>query len=147
MVIFYSVFSQNQLRSVSPVIQVKAAQLAQAYLEEIGLKRFDELSPVGNGLRCDAPSQTPCSGTLASEGGEDRTTYDDIDDFNGLSESPPRDALNVARSGFNGFSVAVNVTYAGGDLGFPARSLKKVELTVTTSGGDQFVFSQYKGNF
>ena len=55
MVIFYNVFSQSQVNSVSPIMQVKALELGQAYLEEISLKRFDENSPAGNHLRCNSP--------------------------------------------------------------------------------------------
>ena len=47
MIIFYSIFAPNQKNSVSSVIQTKAAELGQAYLEEITLKRFDENSPAG----------------------------------------------------------------------------------------------------
>ncbi len=145
-VLFYSYMSQQQLRSVSPVIQVKAAQLAQAYLEEISLKRFDENSPAGNAQRCNSPAAPACSGALGAEG-ESRAFYDDIDDYNGLADSPPRDALDNVRTGFTGFSVSASVTYAGGDFGFAAQDIKRVELTVTTPEGSPFVFSQYKGNF
>ncbi|TQV71985.1 prepilin-type N-terminal cleavage/methylation domain-containing protein [Aliikangiella marina] len=145
-VLFYSYMSQQQLRSVSPVIQVKAAQLAQAYLEEISLKRYDENSPAGNAQRCNSPAAAACSAALGNEG-ETRALFDDIDDFNGLNESPPRDALDNIRSGFTGFSVSATVTYAGGDFGLAAQDMKRVELTVTTPEGTPFVFSQYKGNF
>ena len=145
-VLFYSYMSQQQLRSASPVIQVKAAQLAQAYLEEISLKRFDENSPAGNAQRCNSPSAPACSGALGADG-ETRALFDDIDDYNGLNDSPPRDALDNVRTGFTGFSVTTSVTYAGGDFGFAAQDMKRIELTVTTPEGSSFVFSQYKGNF
>ena len=48
MTIFFTVFSQNQVKSVSPVMQIKALELGQAYLEEISLKRYDENSPADN---------------------------------------------------------------------------------------------------
>jgi len=145
-VMFAGIYTSTQVRSVSPVMQVKAAELAQAYLEEISLKRFDEQSPVGNQFRCDEDPAIACSGTLINEG-ESRALFDDVDDYNGLNESPPRDALNNIRNGFNGFEVNVSVNYAGGDQGFSARDLKRIEVAVTSPEGDLFVFSVYKGNF
>lgn len=145
-VLFYAYMSQQQLRSVSPVTQVKAAQLAQAYLEEISLKRFDENSPAGNGQPCNSPSAALCSAALGSDG-ETRALFDDVDDYNGLADAPPRDALDNVRSGFTGYSVSATVSYAGGDFGFAAQDMKRIELTVTTPQGAAFVFSQYKGNF
>ncbi|MGX5172400.1 hypothetical protein ACUR5C_00065 [Aliikangiella sp. IMCC44653] len=146
MVLFYTVFSQSQARSVTPVMQIKAAQLAQAYLEEISLRRFDENSPAGNGQRCNSPGQPSCSATLGSDG-ETRDQFDDIDDYNGLSDSPPRDALNNPRSGFNNYQTSVNVSYAGGDFGLAAQDLKKIEISITTPTGQSFVFSDYRSNF
>ena len=146
MSVFYTVFAGSQLRSVTPVVQVKAAQLAQAYLEEISLKKYDETSPAGNGLRCNAPAGPVCSAGLGPDG-EGRVLFDDIDDYHLLNDNPPRDALDNIRTGFNNYSVDVTVEYAGGDFGLAAQDMKRVELSVTTPEGDSFVFSQYKGNF
>lgn len=149
MVIFYTVFGKNQVRSVSTVMQVKAAELGQAYLEEVSLKRFDELSPVGNAIPCQEGSCTPAGnfGDLAE--GETRLTFDDVDDYHDLSDSPPVDATNSVRNGYTNFTVSVQVEYAGVEFGLPSQSLKKITVTVTppTSEGGQFVFSQYRGNF
>lgn len=146
MVIFFTVFSQNQKNSATPVMQVKAAQLAQAYMEEISLKRFDENSPSGNNLRCGETSAPACSVALGPES-ESRNQFDDIDDYNGLSDFPPVDALNNVRAGFDNFGVTVNVAYAGTDFGLPNQNLKRITVTVTVSNNDTFVFTQYKGNF
>ncbi len=149
MVIFYTVFSQNQVKSVSTIMQAKAAELGQAYLEEIGFKGYDENSPAGNAVRCNSGAPAlPCSATLTSDG-ETRILYDDVDDYNGLIDSPPRDALDQVRTGFNGFSVSVIVSYAGTDFGFAQQDLKKIVVTVSppASEGGQFVFTHYRGNF
>lgn len=148
LVIFYSIFAPNQRASVSPVMQVKAAELGQAYLEEISLKRYDENSPAGNALRCNAATAPVCSATLGPNS-ETRIQFDDIDDYHGLNEMPPRDAFGTIRSGFSGFRVQVAVTYAGADFSLATQDLKKIVVTVTLpqAVGGQFVFSQYKGNF
>lgn len=144
---FAGIYTSTQVKSVSPIMQVKAAELAQAYLEEISLKRFDEQSPIGNRFRCDENPAISCSNTLASESGETRARFDDVDDYNNLNESPPRDALGNIRNGFNSFSASVTVSYAGADQGFSARDLKRIEVTITSAEDDLFVFSMYKGNF
>ncbi|MET1255696.1 type IV pilus modification PilV family protein [Aliikangiella maris] len=146
MVIFYAIYAQSQLRSVSPVIQVKAAQLAQAYLEEISLKKFDHFSPAGNASPCNSPSAPSCSSSLGNEG-ESRAQFNDIDDYEGLNESPPRDALGNIRAGFNGFAVSISVSYAGNDFGLSVQDIKRIQLTVTSPEKDQYVFADYKGNF
>ncbi|MCW8875623.1 MAG: prepilin-type N-terminal cleavage/methylation domain-containing protein [Kangiellaceae bacterium] len=148
LLVFLTLFSSIQSSSTEPVFQVKAAELGQAYLEEIGLKRFDEQSPAGNGLRCNDPAwPTTCSLVLDSEGGEVRATFDDIDDYNGLIDSPPQDAFGNARSGFTSFSVNIVVAYSGADFGFPNQDLKRITVTVTTPDSTSYQFSQYKGNF
>jgi MSHA pilin protein MshD len=149
MVIFYTVFGQTQVKSVSPIIQVKAAELGQAYLEEISLKRFDELSPIGNATPCTQGNCTPTGNFGGLSEGETRVSFDDVDDYHNLLDSPPVDATNNVRSGFSGFSVAVQVAYSGADFGLPSQSLKTITVTVTppSSEGGSFVFSQYRGNF
>ena len=147
LVMFAGIYTSIQSNSVSPVLQVKAAELAQAYLEEISLKRFDENSPIGNQFRCDQATQPVCSNTLINEEGGTRALFDDVDDYNGLNESPPRDALGNIRNGFDNYSVNVSVSYAGADQGFTVRDLKRIEVTVSSPDNSQFVFSLYKGNF
>jgi MSHA pilin protein MshD len=147
MVIFYTVFAPNQQRSVSPVIQVKAAELGQAYLEEISLKRFDESSPIGNALRCNDTPSLLCGAIATEEGAANRSLFDDVDDYNGLSDSPAQDALGNNRVGFNNFTVNVSVSYAGTDFGLSLQDLKLIQVTVISPQGNNFIFSQYRGNY
>jgi type II secretory pathway pseudopilin PulG len=87
---------------------LKAAQLAQELMEEIKLRRWDEHSgrigyPATNG-----------STTLGVDSGETagvKRTFDDIDDFNGYSESPPKDPMGNPLTGFGGYSRSVTVQY------------------------------------
>lgn len=70
----------------------RAVQLAQDLMEEIKQKKWDENEPAGGG-------QTPTGsysviGTDLGETAGDKTTYDDIDDYNGLVENPPKDIAN-----------------------------------------------------
>jgi MSHA pilin protein MshD len=148
MVIFYSIFAPNQQGSVSPVVQVKAAELGQAYLEEISLKRFDENSPIGNALRCNGDPSLLCGAIGAEEGITNRALFDDVDDYNGLSDNPPQDTLGNNRAGFNSYTVNVSVSYAGTDFaGLALQDLKLIQVTVITPQGNSMIFSQYRGNF
>lgn len=147
MLVLLNIFFTNQKNSASPIFQVKAAQLAQAYLEEVSLRKYDEVSPAGNSLRCNSPSAPSCSLILGSDAGETRSRFDDIDDYNGLSENPPIDALGNSRSGFSNFSVNISVTYAGTDFGLALQDIKLISVTVQAPDTNQYVFSQYKGNF
>lgn len=146
-VVFYSFFSNAQKQSSDSVLHFKAAELAQTYLEEINLKSYDDFSPTGNAIRCDSLPSLPCSIILGPEVSELRTNYDDVDDFNNLSEQPPVDANGNTRQGYSSYQVSIQVSYAGGDFALPSTSLKKIQVTIIAPQGEVFVFSQYKGNF
>ena len=145
MTMLFTVFGSMQINSVSPVFQIKAAALSQAYMEEILLKKFDEVSPAGNSARCNSPGNPVCSGVLGSDG-ETRSQYDDVDDYDGVSDTPPQDALGNNRTGFANFTANITVSYAGSDFGLTNTDLKKIEITIIAPR-DQFVFAAYKGNF
>ena len=147
LVIFYSIFAPNQKNSVSAVLQVKAAEIGQAYLEEIILKRFDENTPIGNALRCNQTVALLCGPIANEEGAGNRSLFDDVDDYHGLDDQPVKDAFGNDRIGFDGYRVTVSVSYAGTDFGLASQDLKKVDVTVFTPEGNNIVFSQYKGNF
>lgn len=74
----------------------KAIQLAQDLMEEIKQKRWDETEPAGGGQ-----TPGPPYSAIGNDGGESapgvagaKLTWDDIDDYNGLIEAPPRDIAN-----------------------------------------------------
>jgi MSHA pilin protein MshD len=144
---FANVYTTTQVQSATPAIQIKAAELGQSYLEEIGLKKFDENSPIGNALPCDFAGQLACTNTLGIDTAEVRETFDDIDDYHNLVDSPPQDATGSPRSGFSNFSVSISVSYAGTNHGFDNRMIKLIQVTVTTPQSTSFLFSSYKGNF
>lgn len=147
MVLFYSIFAPNQKNSVSSVLQIKAAELGQAYLEEIILKKFDENSQSGNAMPCNQTPALLCAGIATEEGVGNRALFDDIDDYDGLDDQPAQDAFGVNRIGFDGYRVTVSVDFAGTDFGLPAQDLKIIQVSVYTPEGNRLDFSQYKGNF
>lgn len=143
--------NQSTARSVDPMINIRAAELGQTYLDEILPKKYDQNTGNDGGTpRCGStdPGALPCSATLGPESGETRATYNDVDDYNGLLDSPPRDAQGNPRPGYTGYQVAVAVSYAGTELGLPANDMaKRITVTVTTPQGDRFPFAAYRTNF
>jgi MSHA pilin protein MshD len=134
-----------------PMWQVKAVALAQAYAEEIASRRYDEQTPSGGVPPC-SPSTTPCSAAGAFDDGESRAEYDDIDDYDGVLDKPPRDTDGNPLPEYASYQVAVAVAYAtpaqasvlGLDSGTDA---KIVTITVSNPEGGAMSFSTLRGNF
>jgi len=154
--VFYNAVRQ----SPQPVLNLRAAALGQAYLDEILTKRYDENSGQGGIPRCNStdPGSRPCSTSLGPDVSptnapalESRVEYDDVDDYNGLDESPPVDALGNVRTGYASFRVRVTVVYAGngpGGLGLAnIQDAKLVTVTVKGPLRDNMVFSGYRVNY
>ncbi|HWE97501.1 MAG TPA: type II secretion system protein [Tepidisphaeraceae bacterium] len=80
---------------------------------------------------------------LGPETGETRSTYNDVDDFNGWSESPPQYASGTAIPGFTGWKRAAKVEWlsvTGTTSPTVATSatetgLKRITVTVTAPSG------------
>ena len=105
-------------RNVDITVRTQATLHAQALVEEIRSKRFDE------------SATPPWSGILGPDGGETRVTFDDVDDFEGLSESVP---------GFSGYTQTAHVRYVpqsnlNGTSASPT-SYKQISVTVTGAQG------------
>ena len=116
------------LNSAEPSLQVRTTALAQAYLDEILSKRFDEKTRRSGIPPCRAPDgpggvptnrecteDTPTN-FLGPDGSETRTSFDDVDDYHGLDEgdgqvNPLQDAGGAEREGYENFRVQVDVRY------------------------------------
>lgn len=146
----------NQTRqSIDPVLQTRAANLAQSLADEILGKAYDENSNLdGAGVRC-GEQGTSCSAVLGPDGVganiETREQYDDVDDYHNLlanSGGSIQSALgDIASTGssqlYQGFSVDVQVEYDN-QLGIEG---KRVTITVTTSAGQSLNFSFFRMNY
>jgi len=132
------------------ISQARIVNLAQAYFEEISAKRFAEATPTGGVPACSG-STTPC-GVIGPESGESRATYDDVDDFDGLLDSPPRDALGNVRAGYESYSVAIDVRYLlGAEVSATGADdttdAKRVALEIQAPGQTPQKFVTVYGNF
>lgn len=129
--------------------QMRALSVAQAYLQEIHAKRFDEATPVG-GIPACSPSTSACSSI--GPDGEGRGSFDDIDDYDGVDDQPPLDISGAPMEGVDGYRVQVEVSYLTGGqvaaLGLDdATDGKLISVTVSEPGGDSLTFSQFRGNY
>lgn len=130
--------------------QSKAVALGQAYHEEIASRRFDETTPVGGVPPC-SPATVACSPAVGFNDGEARAEFDDVDDYNGILDSPPLDSLGNPRIGYDSFTVSVTVTYAdpalAAALGLDdATDTKVVRVSVSNPAGS-LEFTALRGNY
>ena len=137
-------FTQGMKNSSYAQNTAVATILAQDLMEEIKAKCWDET----------AAAVSPCAGAvtpsaIGPDGGETRATYDDVDDFNGLNNTPPRDSQgNLMPNPYNNMAVntfkqAVSVCYvAAGALDTcigGTSNFKRIAVTISwgSVAGDQ----------
>ncbi|MBI2994811.1 MAG: prepilin-type N-terminal cleavage/methylation domain-containing protein [Gammaproteobacteria bacterium] len=154
--------SQSTGRSVDPMIQEQAAGIAQAYLEEIMQKGFcdpdfdfdaDPATPL------DCPAQ--CAGQVCQAGGCRnsgsaqeglRGLYDDVCDYDGLSDSGAVDQNGTGVAGLDQYTIDVQVEDdAGVDLnGLTGAAGQAALITITVSHPamqDEVRVSGYRANY
>ncbi len=80
----------------------------------------------------------PVFGMESGENTSNRNSYDDVDDYQTFTESPPRSSTNVALSGFGQWTWTANVQWVDPvDLATPSASetdVKKISVTANTAG-------------
>lgn len=145
-------FNQNVGHSAEPLLRQRGVTIANSYLDEIVRKRWDENSPIGGG--CVATLSATCtatesvSATLGAEGGESRASYDDVDDYNGLNDSPPQEATGTPLTDLSGYRITVSVAYPAADWnGISRYDIKVITLTVTSTLGESLEFKLYRVNY
>jgi prepilin-type N-terminal cleavage/methylation domain-containing protein len=79
--------------------QATASALADAMIAEITAQAYVD------------PGASPVFGPETGEAGGDRSDYDDVDDYNGLSETAPARRDAVAIPGLTGWERSVSINY------------------------------------
>lgn len=132
LVVLLSVYNQAVSNSVDPIVQVRALECAQAKLEEILARKFDENSPTGGIPACGSgePGAVACAGIVAD------SDFDDVGDFNGQVDTSNPDC-----------TITVSVTEGGNALGIPQNQARLIRVDVTSPGGGATTLSAYKTNF
>ncbi len=140
------------LRSAEPTLQVRAANLAQALVEEIQGKSFDENSDRSGGTqRCGETGAPACSSNLGPDS-ESRERFDDVDDYHQLQIAQPnlQDALGATiGDDYRGFSYDIDVCYsdAQGQCATGITRFKRVRVTLSTAQSQDFTFAFVQGNY
>jgi MSHA pilin protein MshD len=116
------VFTSTIRGSADPMIQQQAVSIAEAYMEEILLKDF----AVG-------PETT-------------RATFDDVRDYNGLTNVGARDQNDNAIAGLGAYTITVTV---GGDSLnlIPLANSLRIDISVNHPAIDPIVLSGYRTNY
>ena len=118
--------------SVDPIVNIRALECAQAKLDEISARKFDENSPTGGVPACGSGEV----GSVACLGIVPDADFDDVGDFHGQVDNSDSNC-----------SISVEVVNAGGDLGVAADQARRVTVDVVSPGGGRATVSTYRTNF
>ena len=126
-------FAQGALGSAQSEMATIGLSLAQNQMEEISSKCWDESET----------SVSPCKGAVSASlpldsEGEGRGAFDDADDFNGVSNTPPQDSQGTSMAAFSSFTRTVEVWYVNAAsmdsfVGGPT-DYKRISVTVAWGG-------------
>ena len=147
-----ALFVENVGNSHRPYLRQKSLAVANAFMEEIQHKRWNENTPIGGGCintgaSCGASLFTPAG--IGTDGGESRTDYDDVDDYNAINnQSPPEDSSGTAMPGFDGFTVTVAVTQPSAAWnGIAAADVREIVVSVTSPTNETISLTSYRVNY
>jgi MSHA pilin protein MshD len=155
--------SQSMGRSVDPMIQEQASAIARAYLEEITQKSFcdpdfDVDSDPATPLDCPTDCVTSvCGGTcrnpgLGSQTEAARDLYDDICDYDGLSNSGAIDQTGSPVAGLSQYTISVQIvddsTVSLNGLTGDAGETARMDVTVSHPAmNDDVRMSGFRANY
>lgn len=169
LVMIASVIMPQLKRGIDPVWQVRSVTLAQSLLNEISAKAFDEnaISSAGR-IACNSDLDCSTAANLGSELDEDRSLFDDIDDYNNLTlfgadiiNANDEVLSNDITQLFSGFSAQVQVFYDDnadgindadpdndGVIDTPnlVGNQKIISITIVTPDGENLSFASYRTN-
>lgn len=82
--------------------------------------------------------------TIGPESGETRATYDDVDDYHGLTQAPPRDRTDSVIAEASGWTWTAAVYFCDPNTLLSSNSatgLKRIDITVTGPSGRSYLLS------
>ncbi len=126
-----SVFTSTVRGSADPLIQQQATTIAEAYVEEILLRSFDD--PQGGE-----------SGTDEGEAG--RSEYDDVKDYRSLAAGPAADQLGNPIPALANYTVTVSVTNNAFN-GIAAADALRIDVSVDHPAIDPILVSAYRTRY
>lgn len=122
------VFSSIVRGSADPAIQQQAITIAEAYIEEISLKSFNDPDDVETGT---------------SEGEAGRASYDDVKDYRSLAAGAPADQLGTAIVALAAYNVTVTIT----DSTLNGITALLIDVNVTHPAVDPILLSAYRTDY
>ena len=136
-----AIFSVTARHSADPMVQQQAQLIAEAYLDEILLKRF-----------YDPDTETVCPTTLPGKEAS-RGAYDNVCDYNGINEAPTNQfGTVIALPGTYSVQVTVadsGVSLNGLDNTTPTSQIRVLLVTVSVAGpgGVSVTLNAYRTNY
>jgi MSHA pilin protein MshD len=127
-----TVMNNHLSNSVDPIVNTRALECAQAKLDEISARKYDENSPTGGVPACGSGE----SGSAACLGVVPDGDLDDVGDYNGQVDTVDSNC-----------SIAVTVVNAGTDLGLSNDQARRITVDVTSPGGGRATLTTYRTNF
>ena len=127
-----SVFSSMIRGSADPVIQQQATTIAEAYMEEIMLRAFEDPQVAESGI---------------AEAGETRPNYDDVQDYNSLGTNQVRDQNNNPVAALSAYGVTVLVERDDALNTVPEAAAMRVDVTVTHPAIADILLSGYRTRY
>jgi len=118
-----SVVNLTTSHSADPMVQRQAIAIAESYLEEITL--------------------LPVTATPDSSVAGDRSTFDNIADYNGLNDTGATDQNGDALVGLENYFVVVSVA----DETVSGISMKAITVTVSRPGTQDIILTGYRADY
>ncbi|MGB5246543.1 MAG: type II secretion system protein [Woeseia sp.] len=113
--------------SADPMLRHQASAIAEAYLEEILLKSFDDPDGV--------------------DGEGSRAAFDDLDDYDGLVDVGARDQFGNAIPALADYTVSVSVLSSTGLAPVAAGDTLRVDVNVSRGSSINLLLSGYRARF
>ena len=138
-----TVFDNTVRGSADPVVRKQALALAEAMLEEVLAKDYQNDAAGNNtatpALGCTPTTAPSCRLNIAA----DRANYNDVDDFNTWSQAGNVQAIGAPPAALAGYTVTVAV---GAPVAVSGVTLKTVTVTATR-GAETVTLQGWRGNF
>ena len=151
---FTQLMNASTIASVDPMVRQQAHAVAQSYLEEVMLNSFCDpnLSTNCPAYCTGANICSTCGGTASPAPAEDRAGYDDVCDYNGLSNAGARNQFDSAIAALSDYNVTITVDDSGvslGTLDSESGEVVRVDVHVThaTNPNVDVTLSGYRTNY
>lgn len=113
--------------SADPMLRHQASAIAEAYLEEILLKSFDDPDGI--------------------DGEASRADYDDLDDYAGLLDVGARDQFGNVIAALADYTVSVNVQSSTALAPVPGGDTLRIDVNVSRGSNINLLLSGYRTRF